>query len=291
MKLVRAEIFEPVFRDDAQPFQTFLQRASQLREVERLYDSGHGIMLLMKNIRRPDDNLWVGQVHRIKTNGFPDRIDLRTLQEHELGLLANQALVERVHFAYRSDLSALALQSSRDFRSSSFASYVAYVSELPFELSVVLKRGGYQKLLRWRTIANMNVRLANPPDAGEFVGLAAPGVAEIAGLLREFGAANIEIRICRERRRRASLLFDPVRDFVNGILGRDGVVDSFDKLSVEGKREDDEKLESVDLIRDRLTYSDNVDFDEQHRLDSGQCENLVTRALAEHQATLGGRQN
>jgi hypothetical protein len=240
----------------------------------------------MKDLRHPSEHLWVGQIHRITTTGFPDRINLKTLEEEDLGLLAEQGLVERVHFAYRVDLEALALQAIRDMRTATFGRYVQHVAELPFALETILKRGAYQRLLRLRTISAMNVRVVTPPDAAEFVGLGAPGVAEITHLLSNFGAARIEIRVRREKRRLGSLIFDSVRDFVDGILNHPEILDSVEGLSVEGKREDDEKLEPIDFIKDRLLYEDEVDFDEQRRLDSRQCENTVINALMEEEAEL-----
>jgi hypothetical protein len=108
----------------------------------------------------------------------------------------------------------------------------------------------------------------------------------MAQLLRDFGAARVEVRVRRERRRFASLIFDSVRHFVDEILRHPDILDSMDELSVEGKREDDEKLEPIDFIKDRLTYSASVDFDEHRRLDSRQCENAVINALSESEVEL-----
>lgn len=286
MKRIRAEFFRPAFEGNLQPFEGFLERAARLPAARRLYELSGETMLLIKGIRHPSQDLWVGQVHRIRTRGFPDRINLRTLQEEELGLLAEEGLVERVHFAYRTDLHALALQASKDLRPSTFQGYVQYVAESPFELSIILKRGAYERLLRLRTISTMNVRVANPPDAAEFAGLRAPGVAEIPNLLTHFGAASVEVTVRRQKRRLASLIFESVRDFVDGILSHPAVVDSVETLSVEGKREDDEKLEPIDFIKDRVVYSDTVDFDAHGRLDSRQCENVMINGLTDRQAEL-----
>lgn len=251
MKTVRVEFFRPTFRDDAQTFQAFLERAAQLPLARRLHNLSNEIILLMKEIRHPSDNLWLGQIHRIRTRGFPDRIDLRTLQEEDLGLLAEQGLVDRLHFAYRIDLEALALQRIRDLRTTTFRTYVEYVAGLPFELPLIVKPGAYQRLLRLRTISAMNIRVANPPDAAEFEGLGAPGVAEVANLLRDFGAARVEIKVRRENRRLGTLIFDSVRDFVAGIINNPEIMDTVERFSVEGKRDVDDKLEPIDFIEDR----------------------------------------
>ncbi len=289
MKNVRVDFSRPTFRDNAQTFDAFLERATRLPALRRLYDLNNEISLLMKDLRHPSDDLWLGQIHRIRNRGFPDRINLTTLHEEELGLLAEQALVDRVAFAYRTDLQALALQRIRDLRTTTFGTYVEYVAGMPFELPIILRGGAYQRLLRLRTISTMNIRVANPPDAAEFTGLDAPGVAEITGLLRDFGAARVEIRVRREKLRMASLIFDSVRDFVDSFVNNPQIMDSVETLTVEGKREDDEKLEPIDFVRDRLVYEDKVDYDRLRRLDSHQCERVVTRALAEHEHELRRR--
>jgi len=289
MKKVRVDFFRPAFPNAAQTFDEFLRRAATLRATLRLQPLSDEILLLITEIRHPNGNVWVGEIHRIRTKGFPGRIDLRTLQEEELGLLAQQGLVDRIHFAYRTDLDALALQASRDFRPGAFRACIKHVSELPFDLALVLKRGAYERLLGLRTVSTMNVRVANPPDAAEFTGPDAPGVAEITKLLRDFGAARVEIKIRREKRKRASLIYESVRDFVDRIVHDPDRMDSIEALSVEGKREEDDNLEAVDFVRDRLMFAGNVDFDAHLRLDPNQCRNLVINALTEYAAELRRR--
>lgn len=289
MKKVRVEFFRPTFPNAAETFEGFLQRAATLAAVSRLQQLSDEIMLLITGIRHINEGVWVAEIHRIRTTGFPGRIDLTTLQEEELGLLAQQGLVDRIHFAYRTDMEALALQASRDFRPSTFRSYIQYVSGLPFDLPLVLKRGAYERLLRLRTVSTMSVRVANPPDAAEFTGPDAPGVAEIAKLLRGFGAARVEIKIRREKRRGASLIYESVRDFVDRIVHDPDTMDSVEALWVEGKRDEEDNLEAVDFVRDRLMYSGKVDFDAQRRLDPHQCTNLVINALTEYEAELRRR--
>lgn len=289
MKKVRVDFFRPTFPNGAETFEGFLQRAPTLRAARRLQELSNEILLLITEIRHINGGVWVGEIHRIRTTGFPGRINLTTLQEEDLGLLAEQGLVDRIHFGYRTDLDALALQASRDFRTSTFRSFIEYVSGFPFDLALVLRRGAYQRLLGLRTVSTISVRVANPPDAAEFTGPDAPGVAEITNLLRDFGAAKVEMKIRREKGRRASLIYESVRDFVNRLVHDPDTMDSVEVLSVEGKRDEEDKLEAVDFVRDRLMYSGNVDFDAQRRLDPHQCRNLVINALTEHEAQLRRR--
>ena len=178
--------------------------AATLPATKRLTRLNSEILLLITEIHHASADFWSGEIHRIRTRGFPDRIDLKTLREEDLGLLTQQGLVERIHFAYRSSLDALALQVSRDFRPGTFRTYIEEVSSLPFELALILRKGAYAKLLGFRTISKMNVRVANPPSGAEFTGLDAPGVGEIVDLMRDFGAATVEIKVQRAKDRRAS---------------------------------------------------------------------------------------
>lgn len=220
-----------------------------------------------------------------KTN-LPDKIDLSTLVDDALGLPPNQGLLERCHFALRTDLEALALQSSRYVRSGTFGTYVTEVDGRPFELTLIMRRGAYQKLMKMRTIASVDVRIENPPSAAEFRRLQDPGVSAMAELLANFGAAKIEVILKRENKGFVTLSIDGIRHFVDRVLNRPAVQESVRSLLVKGKREDEENLDVIDLIEDRLFFEAEVGYDAQRRLDAAACENLLVEALEHHAGAL-----
>jgi Family of unknown function (DUF6731) len=194
--------------------------------------------------------------------------------------------MERCHFAYRTDLEALALQSSRYVKSTTFESYVMYVEGMPFEMPLIIRRGAYHKFLKMRTIASVAVKIENPPDGAEFKRLQDPGVSAMADLLTNFGAAKIDVTLKRENRGYVTLSIDGIKHFVDRILNRRAVSESVTSLVINGKREDEEKLEAIDLIEDRLTFEDTVKYDKQRRLDPAECEMLVINALEHHARAL-----
>jgi hypothetical protein len=216
---------------------------------------------------------------------LPDRIDISTLVDEALGLPEGEGLVDFCHFAYRTDLNALALQASRLVRPSTFEAYIQYVAEIPFSLALIPRGDAYPRLTRMRKIASINVRIANPPDAAEFTGLNDPGVNGMAEMLFNFGDARIDVTVKRVDRSQ-SLLFNNVKAFVDRVMGRQAVFESFEALSVTGKREDDEKLEPVDFIKDRMTFEGDVDYDSLRRLDRKGCEARAVEALLVHETEL-----
>jgi hypothetical protein len=292
MRKVAVNFFRADFSEQpTRTFEAFLQGVNHVRQATRLQSPSNESALYMPNVRHRSANLWAGELQYIRKTNLPDRIDLTTLVDEALGLLPSQGLVERCHFAYRTDLEALALQASRYVRTETFASYVSHVADTPLEMTLVVKQDAYQRLMRMRKIASLNVRIENPPDAAEFTGLNDPGVSAMADLLTNFGAAKIEITLKRENRGFRSLSVDGVRDFVDRVIRRPHLVrESVQTLSVKGKREDDDNLEVVDLIEDRISFEAEVGYDAHRRLDPAACENLMVQALDLHERDLRRRQ-
>ncbi|MGD0921111.1 MAG: DUF6731 family protein [Terriglobia bacterium] len=285
MRKVRFDIFQPGFEDPAQNFEAFLQRITHLRKERRLRRLSKETMLYMPNPRHGGSNLWSGELQHIKMTNLPDRIDLSTLVDEALGLPEGEGLVDRCHFAYRTDLGALALQASRLVRPSMFEAYIPYVAQIPFHLAIIPRGDAYPRLTRLRKIASINVRIANPPDSAEFTSLNDPGVSGMAEMLFNFGNAKIDVTVKRANRSE-SLIFDNVKAFIDRVRGRQAVFESFEALSITGKKEDDEKLEPVDFIKDRMTFEGDVDYDSQRRLDPNGCEAMAVEALLTHEPDL-----
>lgn len=291
MRKIRVDFFRAAFPNQARSFETFLQGVSAIRQATRLRSLSNETALYMPNVRHRAGNVWSGELQYIRKTNLPDRIDLATLVDEALGLPPGQGLLERCHFVYRTDLEALALQASRYVRSSTFEGYVTHVAGVPFELTLIIKRDAYQRLLRMRTIASLNVRIENPWDAAEFNRARDPGVSAMASLLTNFGAAKIDVTLKRERRGLVSLSIEDIRHFVDCVIGRPRVLDSVQTLSVKGKREEGDILEAVDLIEDRLLFEGKVGYDAQRRLDSGACERLLINALEHHEVALRRNRN
>lgn len=292
MRKVAVNFFRANFsQQQARTFETFLQGVNHIGQATRLQSLSAESALYMPNVRHRSATLWAGEVQYIRKTNLPDRIDLTTLVGEALDLLPSQGLVETCHFAYRIDLEALALQASRYVRTETFSGYVSHIVDTPLEMTLILKRDAYQRLMRMRKIASLNVRIENPPDTADFTRLNDPGVSAMADLLTNFGAAKIEITLKRENRGFRSLSVDGVKGFVDHLRGRPHrVADSLQTLSVKGKREDDDNLEVVDLIEDRISFEGEVDYDTHRRLDPAACENLMIQALDLHERDLRRRE-
>jgi hypothetical protein len=286
MRKVRADFFRATFGQGPKTFEGFLQTLNHLSKSKRLRSMGGDTALYMPNVRHRGNELWAGELQYIRKTNLPDKIDLSTLVDDALGLPLNQGLLERCHFAFRTDLEALAVQSNRYVRHGTFESYVAGVDGTPFELTLIMRRGAYQKLLKMRTIASVSVNIENPPNTAEFKGLQDPGVSAMADLLTNFGAAKLEVILKRENRGFVTLSIDGIKHFVDRVLSRPAVAESIRSLLVKGKREDEEKLEMIDLIEDRLFFEREVGYDAQRRLDATACENLLIEALEHHARAL-----
>jgi hypothetical protein len=288
MRKVAVNFFRADFPEQpTQTIETFLQGLNHTRQATRLQSLSNESALYMPNVRHRSANVWAGELQYIRKTNLPDRIDLTTLIDEALGLLPSQGLVERCHFAYRTDLAALSLQASRYVRTETFSGYISHVADTPLEMTLVLKRDAYQRLMRMRQIASLNIRIENPRDAAEFRGLNDPGVSAMADLLTNFGAAKIEITLKREGRGFRSLSLDSVTGFVDRLRGRrHQISDSVQTLAVKGKRDEDDTMEIVDLIEDRILFEQKVAYDTHRRLDPVACENLMIEALEIHERDL-----
>jgi hypothetical protein len=286
MRKVRVDFFRASFSQRPKTFDGLLRNVNSFPKGKRLRMLGAETALYMPNVRHKTEDLWVGELQHIRKTNLPDKINLSTLVDDALGLPPNEGLLEKCHFAYRTDLQALALQSSRTVRPSTFESYVGHVEDTPFELTLIIKRDAYLRLLKMRTIASLNVRVENPPDAAEFTRLNDPGVSAMADLLTNFGAAKIEVTLKRERRGFVTLSIENIKQFADRVLKRPAVADAFSSLLVRGKREDEDNLEPVDLIQDRLLSEGRVGYDSKRRLDPIACENLLVEALEYHARAL-----
>lgn len=73
---------------------------------------------------------------------------------------------------------------------------------------------------------------------------------------------------------------------MDSVRSQPDILDFVESLQVKGKRENDEKLEPVDLIDDRLSFEGDVDYDDKRRLDPVGCQALLVNALEYHEVTL-----
>src|SRR5579859_1420976 len=110
MRKVKVDFFRATFTERLRTFEGFLQNLNGLRKAKRLRTLSAETAIYMPNVRHRAQDLWTGELQYIRKTNLPDKIDMATLVDDALGLAANQGLLERCHFAYRTDLNALALQ-------------------------------------------------------------------------------------------------------------------------------------------------------------------------------------
>jgi hypothetical protein len=230
---------------------------------------------------KPDGQAYVGHVARIGRN-LPAKVNLSSGVLGDLDLMPDEALANEMNFRYDRSLKVLALQSGNVFRSSTFQNFISDLTDIGFTLEPILRQDEWRRFDTWRRIGRLEIRLENPahhPDLSRTI----PSMGQLLDSSAEqLKAFTVELNFGL-RAHRDSMDKNLVRKIVQ-LFADQG--ENVTKLSARGAAEE-ESTETVDFIRDRLVFKDELEYvDQDRRLDPKKCQQLLKRAIHQNHAYL-----
>ena len=279
------EFYRPVVLGDRAPtFTAVLQGIAALdapRRIRRDFDPAAILSLTQQ------DHEFIGEAARIRMDELPSVIDTANGNRHDLNVSDVEGLGEELHFLYDSELTVIAVQNRGHFRASALEQLLSDLSGQRLEFQIILKEDAHRRFRRMEFVSKINFKLARPRDLR---GRLLPPLNRVFGEIDEFDGVAAKMEISIGRRRGRSLNLDAIQRLIEAYRDRR---DTFKSLSITGAvREDDgpeapTHVETVDFIKERLAYSQEVDRRGRgRRLDAEGCRVALRRAIREHREHL-----
>ena len=270
--------FWNVLRDiDNQPFDfvTFMQPLRDLPPAQRLVDRGVEYCDFLEV-----PQFLNGQVFGFATRGrkvnLPGKLNVRSGARGELGVRADEAVDEPIHFLYNAGLRVLATQRQQMFRASALVSLLRDLGNANFHISPILRQDKWNRVRRMESIGKVEIALTGPDHHPDFAGV----MPSLNSLLDEasetMNAVSAELTLTMGHSRRS--LNVPLAKRLVDRLRRE---DNLDKLRVSGKPEDGGRSETVDFINDRLVFSEEAEY-QGRNVGAEQCRRILQRAIEQH---------
>ena len=223
----------------------------------------------------------VGSAARIRMENLPERMNALTGEIGELDLANQEGLAEEAFFLYDSGMQVLLLQQSNFFRASGFEHLISDLAQVnDFWLEPVIRFDAWERFDKLERIASFDFKLTDLADRPE---MGNPFFRSLGEMLdqanSEINAITAEVRLGVGRRRNEGLARAAIGKLAR-VLSRGERVSA---VTVRGRRVDTGKSDEIDFLRERLVFSDEVEYSGT-RLDVQQCRQLLNNALHE-QAT------
>jgi hypothetical protein len=200
--------------------------------------------------------LWIGDMVRIRMTGIPPKTKLNGEQD-DLDLDDDEGLGEATAFLFDPDLSILVLQRNHYAVSpGGFAHYFAKKGTVMYiDLKPVLRLDAMARLATMRLHRRLEISVAGLQNVGPLRQLrdAGVGVSSLIDISRELNGPKVSILVSMGHEQGS---LERVMDFVRDARAtfsneaRRGA--HITKIVISGKEGEDEPLEIIDLIEDRM---------------------------------------
>ena len=222
-----------------------------------------------------------GTIARIRKRNWPERVNLKTGALQPLALLQDEALAEEINFLYDKKLRVLVTQKHRFFRPSALVDLISNVEGVTFAIHPILRKDAWNRFRKMTRIGSLEVKLTSSlhhPDFSDAIPAMGTLLDEAADKLN---AVDVGLHLYVGHHRKKELDLGLIRRMIGKL--RDA--QSVKSLAVRGSDTDGEPSAVVDFIRDRLVFSGEVGYSENH-LERKQCQRLLRDAIAQNSSYL-----
>lgn len=279
MPRVTVEFYKPVVADGNEAFGGLLDRIARLNSVQRIRGAPDpaGIFALG---RAADD--FVGEAARVRMEDLPRIVDLATGDRSELDMRAHQGLGEEIHFLYDSTADVIAVQKRLHMRASALRDLISDLGQSQIEFHIVLRQDAWERFQQMPLVKKIYFKLARPQDVA--AQQRRPSLRRVFQEINEFEGVTAKVEISVQRERNHGLRLGSVRAMIESYRENP---DDFEALSITGPLRDDgdETVETVDFIKGRLQYSEEIER-QGRRLDPDGCRLALRRGIRTHRVYL-----
>ena len=239
----------------------------------------HDTVHYLRDLTKRDDLVY-GLVVKIRMRDVPV---LARLDGYvgDLPLRPDEGVGEETSFLYSARHNILAMQrNGHGTRASTFLAYLEYITRVePLELQAVLGEDAMRTLRRMTVIRRFEVRLANRESPEDLRGRGL-SIDRMIDLLSHFAAARIDVSLGMTGEPRFKTMnIGNVLDAALSLLRLRSEDDRrVTRLRVLGKSEENEPLEVLDLIENRMREEVPVERDGR-RITPAVCRDALTKAF------------
>lgn len=276
-KILKIDFFST--EDDAgnaNDISNHIRTVSQLAFELRRVDFGDSFVFIHN--ARLHHNRILGQVVKVKMNEVPEKVSRERGDLQDLGLGPDEGIGHTAHFLYDPESCALAFQRDREVRATAFTESVSVPARAQFALSYIFKERTMERLGRMRMVRRLSFKLARPQHP-EVLRELDPSASHAIDLLNDADGRFIDVAISVGRARNTSLNRNSVVRAARQLFGQQD--NDVQRIVVSGKEGPDAPTEVLDLLEDRLTYEEQVDY-RRRRLESATCERVLQAAYEMH---------
>ena len=278
MPKIIVDFYQAVLPEGVATLEELFDQVSALPIQSRLMTRHDTVHYLADLTRR--NGLLYGRMVKIRMQDVPV---LARLDGYvgDLPLREDEGVGEETSFLYSARHNILAMQRNwHGTRASTFLAYLEHITRVaPLELQAVLGEDAMRTLRRMTVIRRFEVRLANRENPEDLKGRGL-SVDRMVDLLSHFAAVRIDVAIGMTGESRFKSMNR--QSVINAALSLLRLRSEDDRrvtrLRVLGKNEEDERLEVLDLIENRMREEVTVDR-EGRRVTPAVCRDALTTAF------------
>lgn len=221
------------------------------------------------------DGTVLGCSARIRMKGIPGHFKASAYSLGDLNLPANDGVSEEVYFVVDDALQVVALQRNGHFRSTQVEALLRDLTGLNLTLEPKVRPDVWKRLQKMDHISSVEVRLKDPsfhPDLSDSL----PSVGKLIDETSKVAELrSIEIKFNMRRGYKGAQDTSVLKRLLSGFRNSDNV----ETLRAKGYRNDSTKTEPIDFLRDRIVSGGEVEYSDEKRLNSKQCQQLIRSVL------------
>ncbi len=273
--------------DPTATMDTILNLASRLPQDEtRNVDYNH-VPIRLQEIHRAN-SLWIGDLVRIRMDGIPPKTKLSGEQD-DLDLDDDEGLGEETAFLFNQRLSVLVLQRNRHAVSAGgFSHYFASKGRVGYiKLDPILRRDAYVRMSKMRIQRKLEIAVAGIQNLN-IVDTSVLGVASIINLANEYASPHVGITLSMGHTRGTLSHVTELARFLSSISERYSSLrhSPVTKITIMGKANEDEPMEVIDLLEDRMIDYSQVSVDRDYEASRRERQRALQVAFDNRSAEL-----
>lgn len=241
--------------------------------------STHPVRLdICKEHQKNGDTVFECDIIKIRMENLPIKAGTNG-SKADLDFEPHEGVGEETAFLYSQKHNMLVMQSNRlGVTPNLFEAYVNHFADVgnSFELCPVISKDTLEKLSHASSLRNFTLRV-HPAAGREYLRQCGASVSSAVTAMEEIGGESIEITVSVGRGKDKTLSLKTVRNMVHSLIRHNEDTSDINKLQTTADL-DDEGLVPIDFLKDRIRFTDEIEYDADRRMSYTVRKKLVQRA-------------